>query len=183
MSCWYDVDFTIEGDDETIDLIYSALEKQCVSDNWGNDVLRNCGAICNYYKTEHNVLTFNTITYAVNASINEVLGLEKRFKNVHVYYEIKGCEDGPCSETNDTEGKYYKRFCCVDEYYEDILRMEGGSFSTLEEVFAYLKEKTNFVSSMEDVKKFNELYVGKGRILIIDKVTCKENEEITLESK
>ena len=166
-----------------------------MSDNWGNDVLRNCGAICNYYKTEHNVLTFNTITYAVNASINEVLGLEKRFKNVHVYYEIKGCEDGPCSETNDTEGKYYKRFCCVDEYYEDSrfskynlkysknIEKSIDRISKLEEVFAYLKEKTNFVSSMGDVKKFNELYVGKGRILIIDKVTCKENEEITLESK
>ena len=178
-----DTSYYLEGNEETIDLVYNALTKNksqdgaslgCILRDCGIDIEKYHGAewFFSYHRMKPNVLYIPTESRWWPSNFSEML--EEHFKDLRIYYQVWDIEGGCYPQTNDIEGKYFKRYMCTtDDFYsnlDDRLGIGCESFSTLEEVFFYLKEKTNFISTMEDVRKYNGLYKDKtAEIVIVDK--------------
>ncbi|MBR5434356.1 MAG: hypothetical protein IK117_07960 [Bacteroidales bacterium] len=179
-----DASYYIEGNEETIDLVYNALTKNksqdgvslgCILRDCGIDIEKLHGAewVFSYHRMKPNVVYISTESRWWPSNFSEML--EEHFKDLRVYYQVCDTESCCLPETNDIEGKYFKRYMCTTySNLDDRLGIGCESFSTLEEVFVFLKEHTNFISTMEDVRKYNDLYKDKtAKIVIVDKCSVE----------
>lgn len=181
------VNYIVEGEQDTVNTICAALEKNKdkLPELWLGTVLKDCGIdvkefhreyVEKYKKKSDTVLSIETYAEWNRSKFTDVL--EEHFKNVAVYYDISATEYGSdVCETNDETGKYFKRYRCMSSGFEDgdedPYDIGLKDFKTEKSLFVYLKKKTKTLATMEDVKKYNSTDSNEDKIIIIDKFTGK----------
>lgn len=196
MANWAYTNYVIEGDKETLNKIYNAIQHPALeegeSEGWEGGVLRALnidwlpnqpdgsgyymrGFICtDSVDLEDDVLTFDAEEAWGVTDFHEVL--EKNIPGIKVFYSVE--EEGEeVYATNDKEGKYFP-----DRYYVDTCidgDYQSEYFNTEEAVYKWLGEITNgriasenaveiFNSNYEDSEASDENYINIHKFEIVD---------------
>lgn len=183
MANWAETVYRFEGPEETLRLIYEAMQNPTVktedaSEGWQGDTLKSLGIS----PEGHYTRGFLQECEIGKAVYQEAWGrtdfadlLKKKFPEVKIYWNTEEFEDDVWA-TNDSEKKYFTARFSVDYCVGRFCDVEY--FDSSDEMFSHLIRVTDgMVNSMESAEAFNKESdeAGTGNYVIIH--MCKVIED------
>lgn len=172
MPNWCYTDYKIEGEKDTLDKIYKAIEnpsiKEGSSKDWEGNVLSTLGidfkncfirGFIEDSDLEYDVLSIYTTEAWYRTDFARLL--EDKFPDINIYWKAE--EPGMAIyETNDSEGKYFTERYYIEIYKDNDYITEY--FDDKEDAYNWIKEITGYKTD-EEIESNEDIFIHEFEIV------------------